>query len=108
VSLPSHKVVGDVDVVTLDDKGAFAYVADIAGHGLQAGSFMGIVKAAVRSLLLNAQDPCTRFQGLNSVLPGLKENEMYATCAALQLTISWVHSRGIQDDDQTLLLTRAV
>jgi hypothetical protein len=45
ISIPSDKVGGDiVDVVLLPDGSVAAYVADVAGHGLQAGILMGMVK----------------------------------------------------------------
>jgi len=86
ISVPSEKVGGDlVDVVALNDGSAIAYVADIAGHGLQAGILMGMVKTAARTRLLDKPTPAALFETLNQVLPGVKEAHMYATCAALRL-----------------------
>jgi len=94
VSMPSDKVGGDlVDVVELADGDTVAYLADIAGHGLQAGILMGMLKTAARMALLDG----TRNQGggtlsmlmerLNRVLPGVKEAHMYATFSALRLNL---------------------
>ena len=45
ISQPSEKVGGDlVDAIVLPNGDAIAYVADIAGHGLQAGLLMGMLK----------------------------------------------------------------
>jgi serine phosphatase RsbU (regulator of sigma subunit) len=86
ISVPSEKVGGDlVDVVALTGGSAIAYVADIAGHGLQAGILMGMVKTAARTRLLDKPTPPALFETLNQVLPGVKEAHMYATCAALRL-----------------------
>jgi serine phosphatase RsbU (regulator of sigma subunit) len=91
VSLPSDKVGGDlVDVVSVAS-GTVAYVADVAGHGLQAGILMGMVKTAARTILLEPfDDPETLLnvfcERLNRVLPGVKEAHMYATLAALHLS----------------------
>ncbi|WP_263385111.1 PP2C family protein-serine/threonine phosphatase [Granulicella arctica] len=86
VSIPSDKVGGDlVDLVTLPNGSAVAYVADIAGHGLQAGILMGMVKAAARTSLLNLPSPQALFTNLNQVLPKVKEANMYATCAAIYI-----------------------
>lgn len=86
VSLPSNKVGGDlVDHVALDDGGTLAYVVDIAGHGLQAGILMGMVKTAIRSCIVYNPDLAVLFGSLNRVLPEVKESQMYGTCAALLL-----------------------
>jgi len=86
VSFPSERVGGDlVDVVSLRDGSVFAYVADIAGHGLSAGILMGMVKTAVRTQLLDLPGTEAIFERLNDVLPHVKESHMYATCTALRL-----------------------
>jgi len=86
ISVPSDKVGGDVvDVVVLPDGGVAAYVADVAGHGLQAGILMGMVKTAARTRLLDQPSPAALFDSLNRVMPGVKEAHMYATCAALHI-----------------------
>lgn len=91
VSLPSEEVGGDlVDVVLLPNRSILAYVADVSGHGLQAGILMGMVKTAVRTILLESRDDpaflltalCDR---LNRALPTVKESHMYATLAAICL-----------------------
>ena len=89
-SLPSDKVGGDlVDTVEVSN-GFVAYVADVAGHGLQAGILMGMIKIAARTILLEEfEDPAELLQAfcsrLNRVLPGVKEAHMYATLAVLHL-----------------------
>ncbi len=86
ISVPSDKVGGDVvDVVVLADGSVAAYVADVAGHGLQAGILMGMVKTAARTRLLDDAGPAALFASLNRVMPGVKEAHMYATCAAFHL-----------------------
>jgi serine phosphatase RsbU (regulator of sigma subunit) len=92
VSYPSEKVGGDlVDVVELADGDTVAYLADIAGHGLQAGILMGMLKTAARTALTdgarNGGDAVLSqlMQRLNVVLPQVKEAHMYATFTALRL-----------------------
>jgi hypothetical protein len=52
VSLPSERVGGDlVDVIPDGERSAFAYVADISGHGLPAGILMGMLKSAARTCI---------------------------------------------------------
>ncbi|MBV8673393.1 MAG: SpoIIE family protein phosphatase, partial [Acidobacteriaceae bacterium] len=86
ISKPSEKVGGDlVDAVALPDGDAIAYLADIAGHGLQAGILMGMLKTAARTALLEAGELAREktvpllLERLNRVLPEVKEPHMYAT-----------------------------
>ena len=92
ISQPSDKVGGDlVDAVALGNGDAIAYLADIAGHGLQAGILMGMLKTAARTALLEAGElEATRtlpilLGRLNSVLPEGKEPHMYATFTGFRL-----------------------
>ena len=86
VSLPSTEVGGDlVDVVSLPDGSVFAYVADVAGHGLPAGILMGMIKTAVHTQLFDLPSPTAVFDRLNEVLPAVKEPHMYATCTAQRI-----------------------
>jgi serine phosphatase RsbU (regulator of sigma subunit) len=95
ISLPSDRVGGDlVDVVAIRG-GTIAYIADVAGHGLQAGILMGMLKTAVHTILLDettadAEALPHLLQRLDRVLPAVKESQMYATMAALQLGESGV------------------
>jgi serine phosphatase RsbU (regulator of sigma subunit) len=87
ISVPSDRVGGDlVDVVVPPDGRAVAYIADIAGHGLQAGILMGMLRTAVRTRLLDAAALPGLFERLNRVLPAVKEANMYATSAAVLLS----------------------
>jgi serine phosphatase RsbU (regulator of sigma subunit) len=86
---PSERVGGDlVDLIPSRD-GDIAYVADVAGHGLQAGILMGMLKAAARTALLEPSPASERLplllDRLDNVLPAVKESHMYAAFAALQL-----------------------
>ena len=86
LSLPSAKVGGDlVDALTAPSGDGFAYLIDVAGHGLNAGILMGMVKTAVRTCLAYESTPGKIFDTLNHILPGVKESHMYATGVALQL-----------------------
>lgn len=90
---PSEKVGGDlVDAVQLEDGSTVAYLADIAGHGLQAGILMGMVKTAARTALLDAGSTQAHMilpslmDRLNRVLPDVKEPQMYATFVGFRLS----------------------
>ncbi|MGA2850619.1 MAG: PP2C family protein-serine/threonine phosphatase [Terracidiphilus sp.] len=92
VSYPSEQVGGDlVDAVFLPGGDAVAYLADISGHGLQAGILMGMLKTAMRTALLDAgeREPSRTLPVLldriNTVLPAVKEPQMYATFTGFRL-----------------------
>jgi hypothetical protein len=91
-SHPSDSVGGDlVDAVLLSNGDVVAYLADITGHGLAASILMGRVKTAVRTALLDAceRDPAETIplllDRLNTVLPQVKESNMYATFTGFRL-----------------------
>lgn len=86
ISRPSEKVGGDlVDAVTLPNGDLIAFLADITGHGLAASILMGRVKTAARTALLDAGEREPRetipllLNRLNTVLPQVKESQLYAT-----------------------------
>jgi hypothetical protein len=92
ISCPSDKVGGDlVDALRLPNGDVIAYLADIAGHGLQAGILMGMLKTAVRTALLDAGEHAPNrtlpvlLDRLNTVLPEVKEQHMYATFTGFRL-----------------------
>jgi sigma-B regulation protein RsbU (phosphoserine phosphatase) len=81
-SIPSDQVGGDlVDVVAAGD-GVLAYLVDVSGHGIPAGTLMGAVKAAMRSTASLALGEA--LDTVNRVLPSVKEPAMYATLAAIR------------------------
>jgi serine phosphatase RsbU (regulator of sigma subunit) len=102
ISHPSEKVGGDlVDVVELPSGDMVAYLADIAGHGLQAGILMGMLKTAARTALTDeaGEDGSATLsrlmQRLNRVLPQVKEAHMYATFVALRLNLDGLSFYGM-------------
>jgi len=87
-SIPHDTVGGDlVDLVKTNDD-VVAYVADISGHGMSAGVLMGMVKTAVRYGLQFDQELPEILDGMNRVLPSVKEPGMYATFAGLRFNDS--------------------
>lgn len=92
ISRPSEKVGGDlVDAVSLPNGDVVAFLADITGHGLPASILMGRVKTAARTALLDAGDRDPQetipllLNRLNTVLPQVKEPEMFATFTGFRL-----------------------
>ncbi len=68
-SAPSSQMGGDLlDAVDDPRAGMTAYVADVAGHGIQAGVFMGMVKSSVRTALLRSGPLAGLLDDLNRVV----------------------------------------
>jgi len=84
-SVPSSQMGGDL-LDAVDDHGAMAcYVADVAGHGIQAGVFMGMVKSSARTALLRPGPLADFLADLNRVLFDIKAGSAtYATFACLR------------------------
>lgn len=84
-SWPSGEVGGDLVDLVQYDRGWFAYVADVSGHGVPAGVLMTMVKSAARTWLA-AVGPCGFLPALNQVLLPLSAPNMYVTLAFLCYT----------------------
>lgn len=61
-----------------------AYVADVSGHGVGAGVFMGVVKTALRMALRQHEDVATALVAANSALHDQKRRDMFATLALVR------------------------
>lgn len=87
-SEPSSEVGGDLlDVVERDD-GLVLCVADVAGHGVSAGAFMGMVKSAIRMKLLASDALDSLLDDLNEVVCQVRRPEMFVTFAGLRFDAS--------------------
>ncbi len=84
-SWPSGEVSGDLVDFVQHDRGWFAYVADVSGHGVPAGVLMTMVKSAARTWLA-AVGPRGFLPALNQVLLPLSAPNMYLTLAFLSYT----------------------
>jgi hypothetical protein len=84
-AFPASEVGGDlVDVVIRADR-TLAYVVDVSGHGVPAGTLMAALKGAARMRLLKGASPDGLLADLNTVLLQVKRPHMFATAAALAL-----------------------
>jgi serine phosphatase RsbU (regulator of sigma subunit) len=85
-SHPSGEVGGDlVDVFTEPDGNrSIAYVADVSGHGVDAGVVMGLVKSAARMALIRRAPLEELVRDLNEVLVPLTSSSMYVTAAVVE------------------------
>jgi serine phosphatase RsbU (regulator of sigma subunit) len=84
-SVPSSQMGGDL-LDAVDDCGSMScYVADVAGHGIQAGVFMGMVKSSARTALLRPRPLEDLLADLNRFLFDVKgESPTYVTFACLR------------------------
>ena len=71
-----------------DKQELFAYLADVPGHGIPAGVLMGMVESSVRQGLMAHFSMSALLNSVNSVLPPVKEPDMFVTLAALRLDTS--------------------
>lgn len=83
-TIPSEMVGGDLLDLAQTGNSIFLYLADVSGHGIPAGVLMGMVKTAVRQGLNFRQPLPALLDGVNEVLPAVKEPHMYATLAGLK------------------------
>jgi hypothetical protein len=84
-SVPSSQMGGDL-LDAVDEGGELTcYVADVAGHGIQAGVFMGMVKSSARTALLRPRPLEELLGDLNRVLFDVKgASPTYVTFACVR------------------------
>jgi sigma-B regulation protein RsbU (phosphoserine phosphatase) len=84
-SFPAAEAGGDlVDALTVDGR-PLGFVADVSGHGVPAGTLMGLLKASLRTRLLAPGDVGAVLADLNDVLVELTRPNTFATAAVLEL-----------------------
>jgi hypothetical protein len=84
-SVPASEVGGDlVDALVVEGR-PLGFVADVSGHGVPAGTLMGVLKAGLRTRLLAPGDLGAVLADLNDVLAGLTRPNTFATAAVLAL-----------------------
>jgi serine phosphatase RsbU (regulator of sigma subunit) len=83
-TIPKEGLGGDLVDLVAAGHDIITYVADVSGHGLTAAVLMGMLKTAVRYGLNVGQAFPALLDGLNRVLPAVKEPNMYATFAGLR------------------------
>ena len=71
-SVASSQMGGDLLDAVNDPAGMAVYVADVAGHGIQAGVFMGMVKSSARTALLRTGPLSDLVGDLNRVVFDVK------------------------------------
>jgi hypothetical protein len=84
-SIPSSQMGGDLLDATVHGEALACYVGDVAGHGIQAGVFMGMIKSSARTALLKPGRLEQLLVDLNNVLFGVKAGlSTYATFACIR------------------------
>jgi len=83
-SKASAEVGGDLLDVFAGDHGVVVTVADVSGHGVAAGTMMGMMKSAARIKLMDGVKLDMLVRDLNRVFFQLKGDGMFATVAALR------------------------
>lgn len=83
-TLPSEMVGGDLVDLAVTNNSVLIYLADVSGHGIPAGVLMGMVKTAMRQGLSFQRSLPALLDGVNDVLPAVKEPHMYATLAGIK------------------------
>jgi serine phosphatase RsbU (regulator of sigma subunit) len=84
-SAPSSQMGGDLLDCLEDNDSIACYLADVAGHGIHAGVFMGMVKSSVRTALLRPVPLEQLLADLNRVLLQVKAGSaIYVTFACVR------------------------
>lgn len=83
-SAASTEVGGDLLDLTQRNGATLVTVADVSGHGVRAGVMMAMIKSALKTSLLRADDHSVS-SDLNEVVFSLKRPDMYATGVHLEL-----------------------
>jgi preprotein translocase subunit Sss1 len=84
LSKPTDEVGGDlIDAVENGTKYS-CYIADVSGHGVAAGSMMGMFKSTVRVLLAKDEALPLILRETSKTMYKLKKKNMFLTCAFLE------------------------
>ncbi|MCB0284552.1 MAG: serine/threonine-protein phosphatase [Calditrichaeota bacterium] len=84
VSNPTDEVGGDLIDYFDNENSLTCYIADVSGHGVAAGSLMGMFKSTIR-VLLNKEEPLSLILTESSkTIYNLKKKNMFLTCAFLK------------------------
>lgn len=87
-SVPCIETGGDlIDMVETDGKVGL-YIADVSGHGVQAGVLMSMVKSAMRMKLLHSDALESLCRDLNRIFLQIDTPEFFVTLASMQFNNS--------------------
>ena len=84
LSYPALELGGDLIDLIKDNKHITAYIADVSGHGIDAGLLMGMFKAAFQTKLTEDKPLVESINDVNKVLCKLKKQNMFVTCSVIR------------------------
>ena len=84
VSNPTEEVGGDLIDYFENETSHTCYIADVSGHGVAAGSLMGMFKSTIRVLLNKDEQLSSILTETSKTIYNLKKRTMFLTCAFLK------------------------
>lgn len=84
ISNPTDEVGGDLIDVFENETTHTCYIADVSGHGVAAGSMMGMFKSTIRVLLNKDESLSSILTETSKTMYNLKKKNMFLTCAFLK------------------------
>ena len=84
VSIPTDEVGGDLIDYFENETSHTCYIADVSGHGVAAGSMMGMFKSTIRVLLNKDEQLSSILTETSKTIYYLKKKNMFLTCAFLK------------------------
>jgi phosphoserine phosphatase RsbU/P len=89
ISNPTDEVGGDLIDFFENETELTCYIADVSGHGVAAGSMMGMFKSTIR-VLLNKDEPLwSILTETSKTIYDLKKKNMFLTCAFLKFNSNY-------------------
>ncbi len=84
ISNPTDEVGGDLIDFVENETAQTCYIADVSGHGVAAGSMMGMFKSTIRVLLSKGEPLNSILTETSGTMYNLKKKNMFLTCAFLK------------------------
>jgi hypothetical protein len=84
-SVASSEMGGDLIDAVRGDGHVDLFLVDVSGHGVKAGVVMGMIKAAMRTVLRRGEGLDVTLSEVNAVLDDITSPELYATAVGLRL-----------------------
>lgn len=84
-SNPAQEIGGDLIDFSSNEKHTTCYIADVSGHGIDAGLLMGMFKASIHSMIQRDISLTDLINETNRNLFDLKKKSMFITCSILRL-----------------------
>ena len=89
ISNPTDEVGGDLIDYFENTTSLTCYIADVSGHGVAAGSLMGMIKSTIR-VLLNKDEPLrSMLSETSKTIYNVKKKNMFLTCAFLKFNTDY-------------------